>query len=182
MGVVAVALVAPLRRVLAGADVQPLLIAVQSYRVIAGGVFLVLLGLDDLPALFAVPAGAGDVLVGLAAPFVARWLLAGRVGPALTWNLLGLLDLVLAVSLGVATAPGPTHLLLVTPSTLALSIPPLVVVPTYLVPLSVLLHLASLRYLLAARPPTSLASQPAESGPAVLGHGDAARAGRRSMP
>ncbi|HEX9068147.1 MAG TPA: hypothetical protein VF807_05215, partial [Ktedonobacterales bacterium] len=45
-------------------------------------------------------------------------------------------------------APGPLTLLKLTPSTLALSIPPLVVVPTFAVPLSILLHAASLRYLL----------------------------------
>jgi hypothetical protein len=55
-----------------------LLTAIQSWRVL-GGMFLVLYAFDLLPGAFAWPAGAGDMAVGLAAPFVLLPIL--RCGP-----------------------------------------------------------------------------------------------------
>jgi hypothetical protein len=49
------------------ADPPPWLIGIQLYRVL-GLNFLVLYALGRLPAEFALPAGVGDVIVGLAAP------------------------------------------------------------------------------------------------------------------
>jgi hypothetical protein len=140
----------PLRRAALDPELQPSLIAIQTFRVI-GGVFLVLLALNALPAIFAVPAGTGDVLIGLTAPVVARSVRAGRTGRAITWNLLGLLDFVVAVTVGVAASPGPLRVLTVTPSTAALSVLPLVLIPTFLVPLAAIMHLVSLRALTGAR-------------------------------
>jgi hypothetical protein len=140
----------PLRRAALDPELQPSLIAIQTFRVI-GGVFLVLLALDALPAIFAVPAGTGDVLIGLAAPAVARSVRAGRTGRAITWNLLGLLDFIVAVGVGIAASAGPLRVLTVTPSTAALGVLPLVLVPTFLVPLATVLHLVSLRGLTAAQ-------------------------------
>src|SRR5271167_3573358 len=56
-------------------DATPLswLVAVQTYRV-AGVVFLILFSMHQLPAQFALPAGKGDVLVGLLAVPVA-WMI-----------------------------------------------------------------------------------------------------------
>jgi hypothetical protein len=129
----------PARRLLADPRMRPALIALQTYRAL-GVVFLVLLALNALPALFAVPAGVGDVLIGITALPVARSLRAGRTGLAVVWNLLGLLDMVVAVATGAASG------------TTALGVLPLVVVPTFIVPLSVLLHAASLRSLATAQP------------------------------
>jgi hypothetical protein len=47
-----------------------LLTALQGWRVI-GSIFLVLWAYGQLPAVFALPAGLGDVAVGLVAPFAA---------------------------------------------------------------------------------------------------------------
>jgi len=67
---------------------------------------------------------------------------------AIVWNVLGLVDLFLAVTLGVLSAPGPLQLLAHdTPNTLITAFP-LVVIPTFLVPLWVLLHVYSLRVVL----------------------------------
>jgi hypothetical protein len=131
--------------------VQPALIAVESYRLIAGAVFLGLMFLGQLPAVFAIPAGAGDVLIGLTAFWAAASLRSGRLGAAATWNLLGMLDLVVAVGLGVATTPGPLHFISASPSTVLLSVLPLVLVPTFLVPISFLIHVISVRHLLRRR-------------------------------
>src|SRR5207245_1265782 len=59
LAAVAFALFEPLRRAALAPELQPSLIAFQTFRVI-GGLFLVLLALNALPAVFAVPAGIGD--------------------------------------------------------------------------------------------------------------------------
>lgn len=130
------------------AGLQPALIAVQSHRIIAGVVFLALIPLGQLPALFAIPAGAGDALIGLTAIGAGAALRRGQTRVALTWNLPGLLDLIVAVGLGITTSPGSAHLFATTPTALAMSLQPLVLVPTFLVPLSAWLHIVSLRSLL----------------------------------
>jgi hypothetical protein len=146
--IVAALWLSPTARRIVGAAPLAALIGVQFYRVL-GAVFLVLLGLGQLPAHFALPAGWGDIAVGLAAPLVA--LAVSRRAPgaralALGWNVVGLLDLVVAFGMGTGLlAPylAPelgTHV----PPAAALGIYPLILVPTFAVPLSVALHLVTL--------------------------------------
>lgn len=142
-----------LRRVVNAASL-PAMIGVQVYRTI-GFAFLVLLALGQAPAHFAVPAGWGDIAIGAAAPLVAVALARGvRSARALAigWNVIGLLDLVVAVGMGTGfLAP------LLAPS-LGARVPPVAVmgafpmflVPAFAVPVSVLLHLLALGRL--ARP------------------------------
>lgn len=139
----------PLRRLVADAASGPALVGLQVYRV-AGAAMLLLLAIGHLPALFAVPAGVGDVLVGALALPAAAALRAGRPGRALAWNALGLLDLAVAVSLGIALSPG-VALITTTPDTAAMATTPMIVVPAFAVPVSVWLHVASLRSLWARR-------------------------------
>ncbi len=85
------------------------LIGVQVYRV-AGVVFIPAWFDGLIPGVFAVPAGLGDLVVGLSAPFVAA-----RVGDgtarsrriAVIWNVAGITDLVMAVTLGALTSATP---------------------------------------------------------------------------
>lgn len=130
----------------------------QTFR-IAGGVFLIVLGLGQLPAIFAIPAGLGDVAIGVAAPFVARRLSRGGARPAAVWfNVLGIVDLVVAVGIGYLAGLGPTNLLHVTPTIQAVSMLPLALIPTTAVPLAVVLHVVSLHRLrFATRPGTTTA-------------------------
>jgi hypothetical protein len=119
---------------------------------VAGGAFLIAAALGELPAVFAVPAGIGDIAIGVAAPFVA-WRLThrgDRTG-AVWFNWLGIVDLTVAVSIGFLAAPGPANLFSVSPSTSAIATLPLVLIPTTAVPLAVALHVVSLRRLRAAR-------------------------------
>ena len=128
------------------------LLAVQWPRVV-GATFLVLLAEHRLPAVFARPAGWGDVLIGVAALPVAAAYLAGRSWSrtlAVVFNLLGLADLVVAVGTGFLAAPSPFRLFLSQPSTSLLTVLPLVLIPTFLVPFWILVHAASLRGLLVA--------------------------------
>jgi hypothetical protein len=139
------------RRILAAPGTLPRLTWPHTLRV-AGGIFLVVLALGELPAVFAVPAGLGDIAVGVAAPFVARRLARG--GPlgahrrgAVWFNVLGLVDLAVALGTGVLAARGPARLLDVTPSTEALALLPLALIPLTAVPILIALHVVSLRRL-----------------------------------
>lgn len=130
------------------------LVGVQLYRA-AGAVFLLLYALGQVPGEFAIPAGAGDVLIGLTAPLLASRLAAEPErwwGPALLWNAIGVADLVVAVGTGFLTSPGPFHLLAREAPNTLVSAFPLVLIPTLLVPASILLHLASIRSLLRRQP------------------------------
>ncbi len=123
---------------------QPWLVAVQVYRAL-GVIFLILYATDKLPGLFAWPAGVGDFIVGLLAPMVALAYASDarrNAGLVTAWNVFGILDLVVAVTTGFITSP--SALWTYTPPNELISVFPLVLIPVYLVPLWILLHLASL--------------------------------------
>ena len=72
----------------------------HTFRV-AGVAFLLTMALGHLPALFALPAGLGDIATGIAALLVARTLAQGRGHRAALWlNAFGMTDLVVALTLG----------------------------------------------------------------------------------
>ena len=124
----------------------------------AGAVFLLYLALGRLPALFALPAGLGDIAAGIAAPLVARRLAqgTGRRG-ALWFNAFGMTDLVVAVALGALTG---FHLLNVTPPSVPITELPLALIPTATVPLLLALHITSMVTLVRVpRPAPSAAGQ-----------------------
>lgn len=122
------------------------LVGVQLYRVL-GGVFLVLYAAEYIPGFFALPAGIGDVIVGLFAPFVAAAYARGSNGASATawwWNIAGLTDLVIAVATGFLSSPSRLQLVAFDRPNVLITMFPLVMIPAFLVPLSVLLHFASL--------------------------------------
>ena len=117
------------------------LVLPHSFRV-AGVFFLLYLALGHLPALFALPAGLGDIAAGIAAPLVARRLSQGTGRRAALWfNVYGLTDLAVAITLGALTGSG---LLNVTPSTAPISELPLALVIAADVPLMIALHITAL--------------------------------------
>ncbi|MBA5866858.1 MAG: hypothetical protein GDA67_09225 [Nitrospira sp. CR1.3] len=127
----------------------PWLTGIQFYRVV-GGIFLVLYSLDRMPGEFAIPAGWGDIAVGLAAPVVGyliyrnyRW----SCFAAASWNVVGILDLAVAVGTGFLTSPGSFQALAIENPNMLITAFPLVIVPLVAVPMSILLHLAALRRL-----------------------------------
>jgi hypothetical protein len=121
-------------------------IAIQFYRV-AGVTFLILYASKLLPGLFALPAGVGDVAIGL---------LALRIGinasrhqqfyprTVLLWNLFGIADLIVALTTGFLTSPSPFQRFAFDHPHQLIAMFPLVLIPTFLVPLSFLLHIISL--------------------------------------
>jgi len=113
------------------------LTALQVWRIV-GFVFVLLEAHRMLPALFALPAGYGDMFIGTTASLVA-WHFADprHRGAFMAWQLLGVLDLVVAVGSG-------TTARLVDPqavSMLPMTVLPLSIVPTFLVPLFLIFHL-----------------------------------------
>ncbi len=115
----------------------------QVYRV-AGAIFLVEWALGRLPWQFAFPAALGDIAIGIAALFIADGLAGcGQKdcrNPAVWWNILGLADFLLAVSLGVLYSPSALGIFAGTVTTESLSSYPLSLIPTFLVPFSIILH------------------------------------------
>lgn len=122
------------------------LLAMQAWR-FAGFGFLALQAHAILPAYFAWPAGVGDMAIGLTAPLLMSVLnrrpeFASSSG-FVVWNLLGVLDLVVAVSLGAVGS-----FLLTRSDTTITTIPmagmPLVLIPAFLVPLFLMMHITAL--------------------------------------
>ena len=133
-------------RILADPGIPARLTLPHSLRVV-GVLFLIVMALGHLPAAFAMSAGLGDIAIGVAAPFVALQLArgTGRAG-AVVFNVLGILDLVVAGALGFLLF----RLVEVTPSTAPLFVLPLALIPTVAVPLAIMLHIVSLRRLRTA--------------------------------
>jgi len=129
-------------RSLVSAIPLPFLVAAQIYRV-GGGIFLVLWADGRLPWQFALPAGIGDVVTGCLAVVVAALLAKDAVGArraVYAWSFFGLADLAVALTMGAMTAPGRPHLLALDAPNLLITSYPLVMVPTFAVPLALMLH------------------------------------------
>jgi hypothetical protein len=122
------------------------IVALQAWRW-AGFGFLTLYAYKILPGLFAWPAGLGDMAIGVTAPFVLAALIrkpgfaAGR--SFLAWNLSGILDLTVAVSIG-AVVPLLAPNLFGSVTTSPMSQLPLLLIPVYLVPTFLILHFTAL--------------------------------------
>ena len=127
---------------------QANLIRLHLWRLV-GIVFLVLMVRGQVPALWALPAGIGDILVAVTAPWVARDVDTPRGRRrAIIWNLFGIADLIVAVGLGIMTSPGPTQVFRTAPTSELMTHFPMALVPTFLVPLAFTLHVISLWQLL----------------------------------
>ncbi|HTF42818.1 MAG TPA: hypothetical protein VK641_02900 [Terriglobales bacterium] len=113
---------------------------VQAWR-IAGFVFLVLYAYKILPGQLALPAGWGDIAIGATAPLVALKLANPnhRKGFIL-WQLLGITDLVSAVGLGTTAQLINPHGI----ATDAMTVLPMSLIPTFAVPLFMILHFISI--------------------------------------
>ena len=113
----------------------------------AGLGFLYLYAHNVLPAVFALPAGLGDMAIGVTAPWIILALVRqpgfATSSAFIRWNLFGILDLVVALSIGALSAllatgaPGEI-------STAPMATLPLLLIPAFLVPLFLMLHTAAL--------------------------------------
>lgn len=113
-----------------------LLTIVQTFRVV-GFVFLILYTYRILPGTLALPAGWGDIAIGATAYLAASRLIPHYRRGFIGWQLLGMLDLVVAISMGAAS--GLLHPEGVT--TAPMTVLPLSLIPGFLVPLFLILHI-----------------------------------------
>jgi hypothetical protein len=110
------------------------LIAVHTWRIV-GIVFLWGMTQGLLDPAFAIPAGVGDILIGITAIPFAIFLWKGYSWSkyaVVVWSVLGIADLINAVTLGVITNPDF--------STSTMATFPWILVPTVGVPLALALH------------------------------------------
>lgn len=144
--------VSPAVRELAPADLR-FLTATQAWR-FGGFAFLALYAYGVLPAFFAWPAGLGDMAIAATVP----WMLAGLVREPgfatsrrfIAWNVLGILDLVVAVSVGAVVPllfPGVAGAELMG----AMTRLPLVLIPGFFVPAYLIMHVIALAHAGRAR-------------------------------
>jgi hypothetical protein len=111
-----------------------LLIAAQTYRIF-GIAFLWGMTQGILEPAFAIPAGIGDILIGVTAIPFAIFLWKGYSWSkyaVVVWSVLGIADLVNAITLGFITNPDF--------STSTMSTFPWILVPTVGVPFALALH------------------------------------------
>lgn len=123
-----------------------LVAGIQAWRW-AGLGFLSLYAYHVLPAAFALTAGLGDMAIGFTAPWVilalARQPAFAGSAAFVRWNLAGILDLVVALSIGALTgilangSPGEV-------TTAPMQALPLILIPAFLVPVFLMLHTAAL--------------------------------------
>jgi hypothetical protein len=108
----------------------------QTWRIL-GVTFVILEARQVLPAIFALPAGYGDIAIGATAWLAAlKFANPGHRYSFIVWQALGIVDLIVAVSLG-------TTARLLSPqgsSMVAMTVLPLSLVPTFLVPLFLIFH------------------------------------------
>jgi hypothetical protein len=142
----------------------PLLIGLNSLRILPGG-FMVLLALQGkLSGPFPQSAGWGDVIVGLTAiPLMvaaARDFAANR-GAVFIWNIAGSLDLAAAVALGVMSAPAsPLQIFGGSTGSEAIWSLPWSNIPTLLVPFYIITHGIIFAQLARARTSVLIESEP----------------------
>ncbi|MHA1536295.1 MAG: hypothetical protein ACTSUD_01955 [Alphaproteobacteria bacterium] len=118
----------------------------QAWRVV-GFAFLALLGVGQLPGSFAWGAGVGDVLIGLAAPFIAIALIRRpdfiRTRRFAIFHWLGLFDFVAALTAGIVSSgafPEISGPITVAP----VAALPLYLIPGFVVPIFAMLHFTAL--------------------------------------
>ena len=124
---------------------QSWLIGIQFYRTL-GVNFLLLFSAALLPGVFALPAGIGDIIVGLSALMIVWTYRSGTPPDRVVrgWNAFGIADLAVAVGTGFMSSPSSLQVAAFELPNQMITDFPLALVPVFAVPLSILLHLASL--------------------------------------
>jgi hypothetical protein len=141
----------PIRAAMLAAPL-PALVAVNAIRILPGWLFVLLYAAGKLPAPFAPSAGWGDIFAGVAAlPLAWSILRFGRpVAPLVfAWSVIGIADLVNAIALGALSAPGPLQTFAAPPTSAIMTTLPWLIVPGFLVPSLIFMHVVIFTRLLA---------------------------------
>jgi hypothetical protein len=124
--------------------------ALQTLRIGGGSSLFAAWSVGLAPWGMVLPAGIGDILVGVAAGGVAlalsrraRWAWPAAVA----WNVIGLLDILHTVFRAATSAPGPQRLFFEEPANRIPAVFPFLYLAGFIVPLTILLHLLSFRQL-----------------------------------
>lgn len=122
-----------------------LIVGAHVWRYVGLGFVLAFL-LGRLPAGFGIPEGLGDVIAAIFALPLALALRRGKPvrGYFVLWNIFGLADLLSAISVGILYSPGSLGLLRTGISTAFMATFPVSLIPTFLVPFFILLHVLAL--------------------------------------
>jgi hypothetical protein len=150
IGPIAVARWSSLNELLADRRTLAELLITQTARWL-GCVFLVLEVGGQLPGFFAYPAAFGDIAVGVTACVAVIALIwSTSASIPIAWSVLGLLDFIGAVGTGflASQALAVVH---TDPPTSVFTQWPMVLFPAYMVPFSTILHITTIRVLLANR-------------------------------
>jgi hypothetical protein len=114
------------------------LVGFHAIRIAAGAYFLTLYNRGELPAAFAVPAGWGDITVGVTALIVVALCIPVRTRTQrvalLVWNAAGLVDILAVLANGARMFLGDPAI--AAPFTSL----PLALLPTFVVPLVIVSH------------------------------------------
>ncbi|MEV4264247.1 hypothetical protein [Kribbella sp. NPDC049584] len=138
------------KRILSAPGTATRLVLPHTLRVV-GVFFLIYMALGHLPALFALPAGLGDIGAGITAVLVARKLAQGTGRRAAIWfNVYGLIDLATGLTIGAVIGFGLPG---ITPSIAPINELPLAIVTTANVPLMIALNITCLVTLVRAPRP-----------------------------
>ncbi len=120
------------------------IVAAHLWRFV--GIFFVIGWLTGkLPAQFAIPAGFADIIAALGATLLIPGLRNGTASRSwvLAWNVFGLLDLLMAITLGALYSPSMQNAVGVT--TRPMITFPVNLIPTFFVPAFILLHLLTFK-------------------------------------
>jgi hypothetical protein len=121
------------------------LVLLHLTRLFAGAYFLMLCQRSQLPCAFARPAGWGDIVIGVLAALVSAMLTQFAKTFLVSWNTLGLIDIVFVVSSALRFGLKDWQ------SMHALRELPLSLLPTFLVPLIIASHVLIFVRLIRAR-------------------------------
>lgn len=118
----------------------------QSFRVVVEVLMWMLFLNEQLPVHMTFEGRNYDILAGLTAPVVALTLSKNKI-VMIFWNLFSLALLLNIFITGILSAPTPFQQFFAEPGTAILMKFPFVLLPAFLVPMALLLHLLSLRKL-----------------------------------
>lgn len=146
--------------VLAVIEQTPLhrIIYIQGLRIAAVGTIAKYMS-GKLPAHFILPVGIPDLAIGISAVVIGYLLSKGTTIPRrvlVGWNILGIAVFLLAPLLMHLSMPGPMQVYFTGPTTEEVFLFPMALVPTFMAPMLILLHAATIWKLLAESRPVKI--------------------------